>query len=277
MATVTTVGEGFSAAYILAYQEDVGGLVTALEIEGFSVATIRAVYTEEEQQFSQSIRVLLNHMKAWQQVVATNQPALIVESDFVPCKGIFGYKSPIPGQFSSKSIGWLYTCGPEFYDLVDGEFLRCHSAAPVALVVSPPAAECLLQFAEKFLSDCDPMQYSTWDTEIRYYLQKRGFMSFMPLRNYGEHGGLPNKEHGEAGLHPAHRADVLAGPLHYLPQYANNDVLNFLKTRMHYKLRGVGRLLAGRFLALRDIQRQENISTSLNMMQLAVQRLLYYR
>lgn len=274
---MATVGQCYSLAYVLAYKEDVTRLVTALEIEGFSVDTIRAVYTKEEEQFSQSIRVLFNHMKAWQQVVVTNQAALIVESDFVPCKGIFKFRTPIPDRLTSSAIGWLYTCGPEFYELVDSEFLRCHSAAPVALVVSPQAAERLLQFAKQLLSDCNPGQYSTWDTEIRYYLQNYGFPSFMPLRNYGEHGGLPNKEHGEAGLHPTHRADVLAGPLHYLPQYANNDLLTFLKTRLKYKIRGVGRLFAGRFIAFRDIRGQASFSASLSMVGIAVRRLLYFR
>ena len=73
----------------------------------------------------------------------------------------------------------------------------------------------------------------------------------MPCRHYGEHGGLPNKEHAAIGKlrqGGEHHADNLMAGLRFLPQYSRGSRLRFLLVRAKWRLLGIGRLLSGRWI-----------------------------
>jgi hypothetical protein len=64
---------------------------------------------------------------------------------------------------------------------------------------------------------------------------------------YGEHGGLMNREHGRSGVRGWHQADVLAGPLHFLPLYAHGSRARYGAVRALARARGWYRFLYGKY------------------------------
>jgi hypothetical protein len=88
----------------------------------------------------------------------------------------------------------------------------------------------------------------------------------MPFHCYGEHGGLPNREHRAAGVGMSsrwdlarrlglgrnHHADVLDAPLLFLPPYAQGSRFRYLRVRLEAKAAGLLRLVAGRTIAPND-------------------------
>jgi hypothetical protein len=90
----------------------------------------------------------------------------------------------------------------------------------------------------------------------------KGAICFMPWRHYGEHGGLPNREHDSAGVGVAkrfrllgrlglgrnHHADVLYAPLMFLPPYAQGHRRRLWRTRLEAKLTGWLKLLSGKMV-----------------------------
>lgn len=237
---------------ILAYKEDTSRLEEALSREGLASMVVRPDYSAQELTYSQTVRVLINHLNAWRLCASRDHLTIVLEADFVPCQGFGGFSLPFSEGMSSRAWGWLYTCGMSIYELAREDrsvYARGHSAAPVATVLGPEAARILVEFAERELRENDPHSYSYWDTYARMFLQERGVSSYMAFRNYGEHGGLANPEHRTAGLSAAaHRADVLMGELHFLPAYARGSMAAFLWVRLLAKMRGVGRLLGLRVL-----------------------------
>lgn len=260
---------------ILAYKEDTSRLEAALSREGLTSRVIRPDYSAQELTYSQTVRVLINHLNAWRLCASRDDLTIVLEADFVPCKGFGGFPLPFSQGMSSRAWGWLYACGMSIYELVRegaGIHARGHSAAPVATVFGPEAARILVEFAERELRESDPYSYSYWDTYARVYLQERGVSSYMTFRNYGEHGGVANPEHRTAGLSAsAHRADVLMGRLHFLPAYARGSMAVFLWVRLLAKVRGLGRLLC-----LRVLEKPALLGSSqrLELIQYAVSRLL---
>jgi hypothetical protein len=116
-------------------------------------------------------------------------------------------------------------------------------------------ARLLIEFAETEVLTKDPNSYSGWDSELGFWLNARGTECFLPYRHYGEHGGLPNPEHEAANLRSSHRADLLAGPLAFLPTYARGSRMRFAWVRLRARGWGLVRLLAGRYLAWHDFAR----------------------
>lgn len=262
--------------YIVAYKEDVTKLQNALSKEGFKSTVIRYTYTEEEKKYSPIIRGLLTHSIAWKCCAKNSGLTIVVEADFVPVKGFSCLPVPFDINRKDESWGWLYTCGPALYDLYRDGFARGHSAAPVATLLGPTIAKVLLDFASEYLKKKNPYQYSPWDTQVRIYAQKRGIMSFLPFRNYGEHGGIPDPDHKLAGLTATHRADVLYGKLHFLPPYAKGSKIKFLKTRMWAKSRGFGRLVLGRYIERPTLIRTKGFHNKYRLLLYSLNRLLSF-
>lgn len=266
-------------AYIVAYREDTAPLERALTEEGFQVFTLRPNYSPVEQTYSQTIRVLINHASAWRACEASGEPALVVEADFVPVKGMG--KLPLPFQVTklNHAWGWLYACGAALWHLDEQAFACGHSAAPVATVMSPETARVLLQFYQHELATIDPLQYSLWDTSIGHFAKANGIHSWLPYRQYGEHGGIPNPEHLQATMicSVTHRADVLYGPLHFLPAYARGSRFRYLYTRIKGKLWGLGRLLTGRYVALTDLRHSIRVHRMSATLRFVVFRWLTFR
>ena len=234
---------------IVAYQEDTTELERALTDEGFDpIIVLRRRYSEEETCYSRASRCLLSHHTAWELASRSEGLSMIVEADFVPVKGIRNLPLPYPTSREDHAWGWLYACGQRVYELVDGAYIRGHSATTVAYVIGPQAAKKVMPFLESELTKNDPKNYFPWDIYIRMFAQRAGVSMYLPYRSYGEHGGIPNKEHKVHGITLTHHADVLWGPLHFLPLYAKGSRLRFIAYRLKAKGKAILRTLSGRYL-----------------------------
>ncbi len=262
---------------IVAYREDTGPLYEALEREGFDPTVQRAEYTETEMGYSRNSRCLLNHMNAWRKAAACEGLSLIVEADFVPVRGMGLRSLPMPPSLARSSFGYLYAGAPTLFDVKVEKghiFGRGHASTTVAYVVGPEAAACLLDFANAEIEEYDLSEHFLWECRNRMYLQKRGFTSWLPYRHYGEHGGVANTEHQQAGFNGSHQADKLYGSLSYLPPYAKGRPSLYVTTRIKAYIRGWLRLMAGRYLHLHDIHRAQKNHTVISLLKFAVGRLI---
>ncbi len=240
--------------FILAYKENTSVLESALKDDGFQCAVIRQTHLSHYTHYSPSYLCLLNHKAAWLKAITSDKPTLIIEADFVPVKGMG--QLPIPYDTSGDRVGiaWLYTCAPQLYSVSSQGFAEGFSTSMVAYIITPKAAEQLLELTEHITTDPGPTQYSSWDSTIDAFLRKRQFKNYLPFRNYGEHGGYPNLEHKKAGLSAVHRADVLYGSLAFIPPYAassKNPTLALFYARITARLKGIGRLFAQRYVRLK--------------------------
>lgn len=238
---------------IVAHTEATDALETALGNEGFNVSVIRGPYGPQMASWSRNSLCLVNHTNAWKEARSEDGYSIIVEADFVPVKGFGQLPLPFDENRSPHSLGYLYACGPQVWDLTGG--LRGHAGGMVAYVVSPVVTQKMLEFASAEILSNRPHLYHAWDSQIGYWLKERGVQSFMPYRNYGEHGGKPNPEHRWAGLKATHRADVLWGQLCFLPSYASGSRLRYRMMRLGARTWGLARLFSGRVLAWHDLKR----------------------
>jgi hypothetical protein len=248
-------------ALIIAHTEDTAQLDQALKGEGFEVRVLRGPYTVEQREFSAQIRCLINHANAWRYVSHAQYPTIVVEADFVPCVG-FG-QLPLPfgrsQSYSEPKFGWLYSPGSTLYGVDPEGFPHGHGNTCVAYVLTPSAAQALLEFFEKEMARTLPGEYRLWDTYLGIFLRKeKGILNYIPVYQYGEHGGIPSKEHtGKiAGWHRKirgwHQADVLWNRLIFLPMYARGSQTLYRLFRIRGRLRGWARLLTFRFFDPRD-------------------------
>jgi hypothetical protein len=268
---VRTLRAVSSGVVIVAHKENTAPLQMALLAEGFSVDEVRGPYTAEQLKFSAAMRCLINHANAWKIAANRERPTIIVEADFVPVKGFGVLPVPVPAEKLNNSLAYLYSIGPQVWDLVGMNVARGHGGGAVALLIPPRVASLLLQFFDEELKTNPLGKYSLFDTKIGYWLKDRGIESYIPYRHYGEHGGIGNPEHAAASLGRPHQADALQGRLAFLPTYAKGSALRFWKTRIRARLWGFLRLLCGRFLAWHDFMR----SDQLPMIRFAVGRLLF--
>jgi hypothetical protein len=259
-----------SGVVIVAHNEDTTRLRTVLFAEGLSVDEVRGPYAPEHLNFSAIMRCLVNHANAWRIAAQRSRPTIVVEADFVPVKGFGDLPAPVPAERLGNSLGYLYSCGPQIWDLAGLNVARGHGGAAVALLIPPKVALLLLQFFDEELKNNALGEYSPFDTKLGYWLNERGVESYIPYRHYGEHGGIGNPEHALAGLGRPHQADALQARLAFLPMYAKGSLVRFWITRIRARLWGVLRLFSGRFLHWRDFKR----SHQLQMLRFALGRLL---
>lgn len=238
---------------IVAYKEPTQQLAIFLNQEGFNCQVLKQEDRAEYQNFSPSYRCFLNHQDAWKIAANSSKPTLIIEADFVPVIN-FG-QLPLTFNPHDKSVGvaWLYTCASQVYAVSLEGFAEGFSVSTVAYIITPQAAKCLLDFAAKITQTNQPTAYLSWDSKIDEFLRRKNFKNYIPFRNYGEHGGLPNLEHHHHGLSRTHRADVLYNKLAFMPLYVtetNIGRVGFLSIRSQSHLKGILRLLMGKFLRL---------------------------
>src|SRR5262249_53207319 len=122
----------------------------------------------------------------------------------------------------------------------------------------------------------DPTGYFTFEAHMQWWAMGKGAEAYIPAQHYGEHGGLPNREHATYGSLPRggdHRADNLAGPLAFLPGYANGSRLRYRMERSKPRLRGGWRLLAGGWIVDTNVSRGGGGET-VDMYGVGVSRLL---
>lgn len=256
-AESTTLRSATSGVVVVAHNEDTSNLRAAFIAEGFSVDEVRGPYTAEQAQFSAIMRCLVNHANAWRVAANRTLPTIIVEADFVPIKGLGDLPLPMPGKSIESSLGYLYSVGPQLWDLATPNLARGHGGGMVALVIPQRVASLLLQYFDETLVANPLGAYLPFDTQVGYWLMKRGIESYIPYRHYGEHGGIGNPEHAQAGLGRPHQADVLHGRLAFLPTYSKGSALKFWSHRLRARVWGIVRLVAGRLLAPHDLARQD--------------------
>jgi hypothetical protein len=246
-----TLRDVISKAIVVAYKEDVSSLVSSLAAEGFDVEVLRTGYTDEEMTYSSQSRTFLSHRNAWRKAIDITGYTLICEADFVPCRGIGGFKVFWPWE-NTYSWGYLYQGSPRLLAMLGSEgFLRGHAAPMVCYVVNQTVACLMLQFFENQRENYNFRAYFTFEAHLQWYVTGFGAQAFIPLHHYGEHGGLPNPEHASFGAlsrEGRHRADNLKSSLHFLPLYARGSYLSFFRVRLAAHLLGFGRLLAGRWI-----------------------------
>ncbi len=237
--------DGVGQIFILAYQEDTTELANFFTRAGCPGEVLRQVHRADYKTYSPSYLCLLNHRKAWERALLSEQPTLIVEADFVPVANFAQLPPPYDPLDPQLGIAWLYTCAAQIYHITDQGYAEGYSTSMVAYVVTKQSAWRLIELAESVKADPGPETYTPWDSGIEYYLRDRNFHNYVPWRNYGEHGGIPNPEHRQNNLSTTHRADVLYGPLAFTPPYKT-----VLKERTYGRIKGLGRLLLNKYLRL---------------------------
>ena len=247
----TDLVDHIGKVFIIAYRESTAQLEQALSQEGLECEVLRQEHKPEWKGFSPSYLCLLNHKQAWEKAIRESKPSVIVEADFVPVKGIG--KLPMPFDPDEKNVGiaWLYTCAPQLFSISKDGYAYGFSTSMVAYIVTPQSAQVLLELVEEITREVGPNAYSTWDSRIASFLRRKKLTNYIPFRNYGEHGGLPNLEHYRSGLSKTHRADVLYGKLAFVPLYATgkgSSQLQFLSVRLQARIKGIARLAVGKFL-----------------------------
>lgn len=263
-----TLSEAIGKTLIIAYKESTDLLEKQLNQERLFCQVLRQVHTPEQKGYASSYLCFLNHLEGWRIAAQAPQPTLIVEADFVPVVGMGRLPPPLNPKRSDGGIAWLYTCAPQIYSVSTQGYAVGFSTAAVAYLLTPIAAKALLKFAQTIRDYADPTQYITWDSEVESFLRSKGFRCYVPFRNYGEHGGKPNPEHQKAGL-GCHRADVLWGRLAFSPLYAHGPIGSHWKTRLGGRLKGILRLLSGKYLRWRVLRRS---STPWRMLSFAICR-----
>lgn len=236
--------------FIVAYKEDTQPLETAMAEAGLPCEVLRQEHQDDYKTYSPSYLALLNHRRAWERAVAEDRPVLIVEADFVPVVNFGQLPLPFDPQQTNVGVAWLYTCAPQVYSVSDQGYAQGFSTSMVAYIVNPTSARHLIAHAETIRQQFGPTAYSTWDSEVDTIMLRQKLKNYIPFRNYGEHGGRPNPEHSRNGLSRVHRADVLQGKLAFTPPYActTNSRLVWLQARLQARLKGVARLLSGKFV-----------------------------
>ncbi len=265
-----SLSEIIGNTFIIAYKEDITQLKTTLSREGFSYTVLRQTHQPRYRDYSPSYLCLLNHKEAWLRATYSEQPTLILEADFVPVKGIGQLPIPFDPTNTQAGVAWLYTCAPQVYSVSAQGFAQGFSTSTVAYIIMPSAANQLLELVEQISQNPGPAHYSSWDSKIEKFLREKQFRNYIPFRNYGEHGGKANPEHRQAGLSSVHRADVLYGPLAFIPPYAiahsHPQFILFL-TRVKARMKGIARLLTQKYLRLKVLA---NSSTPIRLVKFAL-------
>ncbi|NEQ34960.1 MAG: LPS biosynthesis glycosyltransferase [Okeania sp. SIO3I5] len=277
MSNKNSLIESISSVFIIAYKEDTTILEKILQEKGFNYELMRQKHQPEYKSYSPSYLTLLNHKNAWIKASEQEKPSLIIEADFVP---VINFGSlPLPFNLENHNVGiaWLYTCAPQIYTVSDENYAQGFSTSAVAYILTPGAALQLIELENEVRLNSGTDNYSTWDSTIDEFLRSRNFQNFVPFRNYGEHGGLPNLEHSRFGLSKVHRADILYDKLAFMPIYAGVDkfqIWRLFGERFQARLKGILRLLVGKYLRLAIVR---NSSFPLRLIRFAILRQLSLR
>jgi hypothetical protein len=263
---------------VIAYREDVSDLVSSFSLERIEVEILRPNYTPEEMTYSKNSRTFLSHRDAWQRALNVESYTLICEADFVPCRGIGDFEVFWPLE-NRLAWGYLYQGSPRLLaTLGQRPFLRGHTAPLVSYVVNKNVASLMLEFFEIEKKTYDFRSYFTFDAHLQWCIMGLGAEAYIPMRHYGEHGGVPNPEHKRLGELPRagrHRADNLMNSLHFLPQYAGRSRLTYFQTRVGARLLGFARLFSGRWISPTNVYQLSRFDV-LKMYLIGLRRLISF-
>ena len=258
---------------IIAYKESTDLLEKTFEQEGFEYEVIRQKHQPEYKNYSASYLCLLNHCDAWKIATSQTKPTLIVEADFVPVLNFGQLTLPFSPSEQNVGIAWLYTCASQVYSVSDDGYAQGFSTSMVAYIVTPQSAQLLLGLQKGIEKNLGPTNYSAWDSTVDNFLRAKNYKNYIPFRNYGEHGGLPNREHQEHKLSATHRADVLYDKLAFTPLYVTSGSrLQLILIRLKARIKGLGRLFLGKYLRIPVLQ---GSSVPLRLMWFALKRQLF--
>jgi hypothetical protein len=242
------LGDVIKKVFIIAHKENVQQLLGAMRIEKFECEEIRTIYTDEQMSYSTNIRCLVNHATAWKAIENYQGYAMVVEADFIPVKHIAMLPLPFVPRPSVRAMAWLYSVGPVIYHADDDGAMYGHNAGTVAYILDSICAHELLSLYEEDMSGANPGRYRPWEvyfpTKLRW---ERGIRTYIPYRMYGEHGGVPNREHNKHNYRGWHQADVLAGSLHFMPLYSRGSYLRYKLFRTVGWLRGIYKFIRGKY------------------------------
>ncbi|WP_263971715.1 LPS biosynthesis glycosyltransferase [Leptolyngbya ohadii] len=244
------LSQAIGETFIIAYRENTDRLETALTESGFNCTVLRQEDHPTYENCAAIYRCMLNHQRAWKRAAESDRPTLIVEADFVPVVNLGELPLPFNPEQLNVGISWLYTCAPQVYSVTPEGYAEGFSTALVAYILTPEGAAALCGLVDQVTEE-QGTGYYNFDSDIDKYLRLRGFRNYIPFRNYGEHGGRSNPEHRRNGMSGIHRADTLAGELAFLPDYAGTQgdrQLQFAWARLNARIKGIGRLITGRFL-----------------------------
>jgi hypothetical protein len=238
------------SVFIVAYKENTEQLEDYFRRQGFTVFVSRKQYSDREMSYAAVMRCLMNHRDVWQIIANEKQHAIVVEADFVPIEHFSEAEAPFDPQLTPAAVGWLYAGGPVLYEIDEFGYAIGHSSTMVALLIGAQAASALLAFADKEIQESGG-KYVPWDTYLSHHLRRgMDIPTYIPFKQYGEHGGLPNQEHAQFGMRSWHQGDILAGPLAFLPLYAQGSWWRYRFIRLRARLRGWLRLVLGRYLEM---------------------------
>ena len=92
-------------------------------------------------------------------------------------------------------------------------------------------------------------EYVPWDTYLSHQLRRvMDVPTYVPFKQLGEHAGLPNPEHKKYKIRNWHQADILLGPLAFIPAYARGSVLRYRLIRLRATIRGLLRIVLGKYI-----------------------------
>ncbi len=271
----TPLADSCSGVIVVAHTEDISLLRRTLEEEGFRVAEVRGPYTEAQERFSRHIRCLINHAHAWKMAAERKEPTVVVEADFVPVIGLGQLPVPFPeADPGTARFGWLYSAGSILYGIDECGLPHGHGNTTVAYALNRVAARHLLDFFEHEIRQPEAGAYRPWETYLGIFLRKeRGVRNYFTPRQYGEHGGIANREHRLAGARAWHEADILAGRLAFLPPYARGSRARYRARRLRGWARGLYRLVTLKFFDPRYVN-EDSARGRLAMAWFSVRRLL---
>ncbi|MFM7547391.1 MAG: hypothetical protein ACKO8I_00660 [Cyanobacteriota bacterium] len=233
---------------IIADNEIISPLHSALVPEGFETHVVRRNYSSDELRMPRAIKCLLNHYSAWQYVVQTGEPALIVEADFVPCRGISQFPMPYNPDQQGAKISYVYAAGPVVYHHGRNDGYWGHACTTVAYTVNPEAADLWLQLLDEYRVKRNFQHYIQWDVEMPIDLKHhKGIRLYISEKDYGEHGGIPNPEHKLNGITTWHQAASLMAPLAFMPLYARGSALIFFFFRARSRARYIYKFAVGKY------------------------------
>ena len=243
-----TLRGSLASALIVAHHEDTTPLSNTLGNEGFCVKVIRRSYSPAELVLPSAIRTLLNHSSAWQEVIRANEPMLIVEADFVPCRGLGSLPMPYSSRIKTPKIGFLYAAGPVVYHHDQWGGFYGHACATVAYIIEPATARLWLELLDEHKRERDLSLYYQWEVEMFVQLRRcKHVRLYLTSKSYGEHGGIANSEHARHGFRAWHQADALMAPLAFLPSYAGGHWHRYLACRLRSRLRYVYKFVRGKY------------------------------
>jgi hypothetical protein len=250
-----TLKEIVRQSIVLCHREDPIQLVRTLEAEGLNPTVQRQVQSPAITGWASSSKTFRNHQVAWKKSIELPGWTMICEADFVPCEGLGSLPAFWPID-NKNAWGYLYQGSPRLLAAIGSErYLRGHTAPLVCYVISSPVARILDRFYDVEMKTHDPTKYWAFDAHLQWFAMGEGAEAYIPYTHYGEHGGHPNPEHRLAGLPRAgtHRADNLACPLAFLPDYADGSIAKYRFERAKSRLMGLGRLVTGRWIVRTNV------------------------